>query len=82
MITCDESLETKNIMIKTVPAKSNPTNFNESKKICKMKNFYILLAFLLITVTLLIAVSIYFFIKYWEKQKHLLPASSWYQYWI
>ena len=38
--------------------KTIPTNFNEKKAICKMQNFYILLAFLLITTALLIAVSI------------------------
>ena len=39
-----------------------------------MQNFYILLAFLLITIALLIAVSIYcYLIKYRAKQKHLLP---------
>ena len=44
-----------------------PTNF------CKMQNFNILLAFLLITIALLIAASIYcYFIKYQEIQKHLL----------
>ena len=38
------------------------------------KCFYILLAFLLITIALLIAVSIYcYLIKYRAKQKHLLP---------
>ena len=41
------------------------------RKICKRHNFYILLAFLLITIALLIAVSIYcYLIKYWRK--HLL----------
>ena len=35
------------------------TKFNEKKTICKTQNFYILLAFLLITIALLIAVSIY-----------------------
>ena len=55
VIACDRILET---------TKSIPTNFNEKKVICKMKNFYILLVFLLIPMTLLIAVSIYFFIKY------------------
>ena len=44
------------------------------RKICKRHNFYILLAFLLINIALLIAVSIYsYFIKYQAKQKHLLP---------
>ena len=64
---------TKGIMTKTVPAKSIPTNPNEKKVICKMKNFYITLAFLLVTMTLLIVVSIYCFIKYRAKQKNLLP---------
>ena len=41
------------------------TNFNKKNITCKTHNFYILLAFLLITIALLIAVSIY-----WEK--HLL----------
>ena len=36
-----------------------PTNLNEKKTTCKMQNFYILLAFLLITIALLITVSIY-----------------------
>ena len=41
------------------------TNFNENNVACKMQNFYILLAFLLITVALLIVVSIYcYMIKY------------------
>ena len=39
-----------------------------------MQNFYILLAFLLIAIALLIAVSIYcYLIKYRAKQKHKLP---------
>ena len=38
------------------------------------KCFYILLVFLLITIALLIAVSIYYYlIKYRGKEKHLLP---------
>ena len=42
--------------------------------ICKTQSLYIFLAFLLITFTLLIAVGIYcYLIKYWAKQKHLLP---------
>ena len=50
------------------------TNFNEKKTTCKTQNVYILLAFLLITIALLIAVTIYcYLIKYWAKQKHLLP---------
>ena len=63
VITCNEIIE------ETVP-----TNFNEKKAICKMQKFYILVAFLLITLALLIAVSIYcYLIKYQAKQKHLLP---------
>ena len=48
--------------------KINPPNFNEKKVTCKTDSSYILLAFLLITIALLIAVSIYrYLIKY---QKH------------
>ena len=36
-----------------------PTNFNEKKVTCKTQSFYTLLALLSITITLLIAVSIY-----------------------
>ena len=50
MIMCDEIKET---------TKSIPTNLNETKVICKIKKFYILLAFLLIIMILLIAVSIF-----------------------
>ena len=54
--------------------KTFPVNFNEKKAVCKTKNFYILLAFLLITVALLIAVSIYcYLIRYRVKRIHLLP---------
>ena len=39
-----------------------------------MQNFYILLAFSLITIALLIAASIYCYLtKYQAKQNHLLP---------
>ena len=59
---CDEIIE------ETVP-----TNVNENKANCKTQNFYDLLSFLLITIALLIAVSIYcYLIKYRRKQKHLL----------
>ena len=65
MITCDEITESYDEEIKTIP-----TNFNEKKVICKMQNFYILLAFFKITIALLIAVSIYcYLIKYWAKQE-------------
>ena len=55
-------------------AKTFPTNFKEKNITCKTQNFYILLAFLLISIALFIAVSIYcYLIKYKTKQKHLLP---------
>ena len=48
------------------------TNFNEKKATCKMQNFYILVEFLLLTIALMIAVSIYcYLMKYRAKQKHL-----------
>ena len=51
-----------------------PTNFNEKKVSWKTQNFYTLLAFLSITIALLIAVSIYcYLVRYRAKQKHLLP---------
>ena len=63
-IICDEIIESHDEEIKTIPI-----NFNEKKAICKMKSFYILLAFLLITIALLIALSIYcYLIKYQTKQ--------------
>ena len=60
-ITCNEIVEEE---IKTVT-----TNFNERKEFIKQKT---LLAFLLIRIALLIAVSIYcYLVKYKAKQKHL-----------
>ena len=54
--------------------KTFPTNFNGKKATYQTKNFYIFLEFLLITIASLIAVSIYcYLIKFWPKQKHLLP---------
>ena len=62
MITCDEIIEEE---IKTIT-----TKFNEKNVIYKTKNIYILLIFILITVPLLTAVSIYYYlIKYQGKQK-------------
>ena len=64
--TCDETIESYEEEVRTVP-----TNVNK-KATCKTQNFYILLAFLLITIALLIAFSIYcYLIKYQAKQ--LLP---------
>ena len=50
VMTCDKIFEEE--------TKTVTTNFNEKNAICKTKNVYILLAFLLITITLLIAVEI------------------------
>ena len=71
VIMCDEIIDAlaksyddtaKSTSTKTVPAESTSTNF------------YILLTFLLITIALFIAISVYCcFIKYRVKQKHLLP---------
>ena len=59
-IMCDVVIESYHKETKTIP-----TNFNEKKAICKMQNLYILLAFLLITIALLIAISVYcYLIKY------------------
>ena len=59
-ITCDEIIESYDEETQIIP-----TNFNEKKATCKMQNFYILLAFLLITIELLIAVSNHcYLIKY------------------
>ena len=57
-ILCDKSQsdqETKTIH----------TNFKEKEATCKTQNFYILLAFLFITIALLIAVSIYCYLIYY-----------------
>ena len=68
-ITCDEIIELYGEETETIP-----TNFNEKKATFKTQNFYIFLAFLLITIALLIAVSIYWYwVKYQAKKKHLLP---------
>ena len=56
----DEVIESYNEETKPIPI-----NFNEKKATCKTENLFILLAFLLITIALLAAVSIYFYlIKY------------------
>ena len=58
-ITCDEIIESYNEETKSIL-----TNFDERKATSKTQNLYILLAFLLITIALLIAISIYCFITY------------------
>ena len=54
VLTCDEFNELCNKETKTVPM-----NFNENKATCIMQSFYISIAFLLIIIALLTAVSIY-----------------------
>ena len=64
VITCDEIIEIC----------EEEKNFNEKKATYETQNFYILLAFLLTTIALLIAVNIYcYLIKYRAKQKYLVP---------
>ena len=53
-IPCDEIIESYVEETKTIS-----TNFNEKKETCKTQKFYILLAFLLISIAFLITVSIY-----------------------
>ena len=63
-IICDEIIESY----------EEETNFNGRKAACKTQNFCILLIFLLSTIVLLIAVSIYcYLIKYQGKRKTVLP---------
>ena len=51
-----------------------PIDFNEKKATFKTQSFYISLAFLLITIALLKALSVYCYMtNYRVKQKHLLP---------
>ena len=59
-----------------------PTNFSEKNATCKMQNFCILLAFLLITIALLVALSIYCYLGYQNnitskyQEKRLLPFNE------
>ena len=71
VVTCDRIIDsTKTIQTKSTSAKIVLTK-------CTWTNFYILLAFLLITIALLIAVSIYcYLINYHRKQKSLLPCQD------
>ena len=66
-IICDKVIESYEEEIKTIS-----TNFNEKNITCKAQNLYILLAFLLTTIAILIAVSIYcYLIIYQAKRRHL-----------
>ena len=63
-ITCDEIIGAEGISNEE-ETKPITTNFMEKHVTCKIQNVYVLLAFLLITTTLWIAVSIYcFLVKY------------------
>ena len=67
-IMCDIAIDSYDEETKAIP-----TNFNEKKATCKTQNLYMSLAILLITISLLIAVSIdCYLIKYRARQKHLL----------
>ena len=68
-ITSDQVIESYDEKINTIP-----TNFNKKKASCKMQSLYVLVAFLLITIALFIAISIQcYLLKYQAKQKRLLP---------
>ena len=55
---CDENIEViKTVLTKTVPTKTISTRFNEKKVTYETENFYIVLIFLLITISLLVVVS-------------------------
>ena len=69
-IICDEVIDVDAKLSPKNNDKTNTflTNFNEKKPTCKTQNLYFLLRFLLITIALLIAVSIYcYLIKYQAK---------------
>ena len=58
---CDEIID-KEAKSNNKETETIPTKFNEKNITCKTQNFYILLGFLVITIALLIAVSIYCFL--------------------
>ena len=60
MIMCDEVIESYDEKI----------NLNEKTAICKTQNFYILLAFWLITGALLIVVSIYCYLRKYQRKHY------------
>ena len=66
-IICDEVIESFDEKTKTIT-----TNFVEKKVICKRQSFYILFAFLLIAIALLIAVSTYCCLTKYQA-KNFLP---------
>ena len=71
VIICNEIIDT----IKTIATKSTSTKAILIR--CASINFYILLGFLLITIALLTAISIlWYLINHWTKQKPLLPCHT------
>ena len=65
----DEVIELLDEEIRTITI-----TFYDKNITCKAHNFYVILPFLLITIAILIAISIYYYlIKFQAKQKHLLP---------
>ena len=65
----DEVIELLDEGIRTITI-----TFCDKNITCKAHNFYVILPFLLITIAILIAISVYYYlIKYQAKQKHLLP---------
>ena len=56
VIMCDETIDA----LWSEPTKTMPINFNNKKVTYTMNNFYIIIAFLLITILLLIIVGIYY----------------------
>ena len=69
VVECDEIIDTT----KTIPPKCTSTKNVSAES--TLTNFYILLAFLLITIALLIAVNIYL-IKHQSRQKNLLTFKT------
>ena len=67
MIMCDEIIESYEEDAEDKLYKKK--KFNEKEAACKTQNFYILLSFLLITIVLLIAVSIYCYLIKHNKNK-------------
>ena len=67
-INCDKVIKLYNEKIKT-----SPTIFNEKNITCKIQSFYILLTFLLITITLILCTL--FLVKWLNTLKKLMKIS-------
>ena len=73
-ITCYQIIESYDEETKVILTKVCLSNFSGKEATCKTQNFYMFPAFLLITVVLLMAISIYCYLKeYRAKQEHLSP---------